>query len=279
MAKWRLDTRAQDWVTKNLDQRVSADAIAEELLKKGASLSSLRAFMEDKASVDWNALAKLEIDRDVDFAALANARLTRSDFPGNAQRVDTEKAQIYVLDDFLGDAECDGLAELIGNNLRAASIMPGKNVEEFRTSRTCDIGLLKETLVAAIDAKISDALGIALSHSEVTQGQHYGVGQEYKVHSDFFTPGMPATAELTRVQGNRTWTFMIYLNTVPQGGGTSFPEVPCTILPRKGRAVAWNNLCPDGVINPDTIHAGLPVEAGSKIIITKWFRERALPPR
>jgi prolyl 4-hydroxylase len=235
--------------------------------------------MEDKASVDWDALAKLEIDRDVNFAALANTRLTRPDFLGNAQKVDTEKAQIYVLDDFLIDTECNGLTELISNNLRAASIMPGKKVEDFRTSRTCDLGLLKEPLVAAVDTKISTALGLPLSHAEVTQGQHYSVGEEYKVHSDFFTPGMPGTEELTRLQGNRTWTFMIYLNTVPQGGGTAFPEVPCTILPRKGRAVAWNNLYADGVINTDTIHAGLPVEAGSKVIITKWFRERALPPR
>jgi len=279
MAKWRLDTRAQGWVMQNLNLRVSADAIAGELLKKGVSLSSLRAFMEDKASVDWDAVAKFEIDRDVDFASLANARLTQPDFLGTAQKVDTDKAQIYVLDDFLTDTECDGLTELISNNLRAASIMPGQKVEDFRTSRTCDLGLLKEPLVAAVDAKISSALDLPLSHAEVTQGQHYSVGEEYKVHSDFFTPGMPGTEELTRIQGNRTWTFMIYLTTVPQGGGTVFPAVPHTIFPRQGRAVAWNNLYPDGVINLDTIHAGLPVEAGSKVIITKWFRERALPQR
>jgi prolyl 4-hydroxylase len=42
--------------------------------------------------------------------------------------------------------------------------------------------------------------------------------------------------------------------------------------------VIWNNLRPDGTVNPDTLHAGMPVLAGHKIIITKWFRERGSGP-
>jgi len=34
----------------------------------------------------------------------------------------------------------------------------------------------------------------------------------------------------------------------------------------------WNNLNADGLPNEDTMHAGEPVTAGHKIIITKWFR-------
>ena len=37
----------------------------------------------------------------------------------------------------------------------------------------------------------------------------------------------------------------------------------------------WNNLYPSGVPNPDTEHEGLPVEAGCKVIVTKWFRDRS----
>jgi len=44
-------------------------------------------------------------------------------------------------------------------------------------------------------------------------------------------------------------------------------------MPEKGLAIAWNNLYPDGRVNHDTLHAGLPVEAGHKIILNKWFRE------
>jgi prolyl 4-hydroxylase len=43
-------------------------------------------------------------------------------------------------------------------------------------------------------------------------------------------------------------------------------------------AVFWNNLHSDGSSNRDTLHCGLPVEAGHKIIITKWFREKGASP-
>ncbi|HEX7694798.1 MAG TPA: oxygenase, partial [Sphingomonas sp.] len=31
---------------------------------------------------------------------------------------------------------------------------------------------------------------------------------------------------------------------------------------------------PDGSPNPSTIHQGMKVRAGTKYVITKWFRER-----
>jgi len=42
--------------------------------------------------------------------------------------------------------------------------------------------------------------------------------------------------------------------------------------PVKGLALAWNNLQADGTPNPFTLHESIPVEAGSKWVITKWFR-------
>ena len=78
--------------------------------------------------------------------------------------------------------------------------------------------------------------------------------------------------------GNRTWTFMIYLNDTLQGGGTAFPNINEVFYPKRGRAVVWNNLKADGRGNPFTMHCGEPVEAGEKFIITKWFRERCMAP-
>ena len=58
------------------------------------------------------------------------------------------------------------------------------------------------------------------------------------------------------------------------GGGTAFLRLDHVFQPRRGRALAWNNLHANGAPNPDTLHAGLPVLQGAKTIITKWFRER-----
>ena len=42
-----------------------------------------------------------------------------------------------------------------------------------------------------------------------------------------------------------------------------------------GKLLAWNNLRADGSPNPTTIHQGMKVRAGTKYVITKWYRERA----
>jgi len=71
---------------------------------------------------------------------------------------------------------------------------------------------------------------------------------------------------------------MVYLNDVLKGGGTRFPSINKTFLPIRGQAVLWNSLLPSGDPNPISMHAGLPVKEGEKIVITKWFRTRGIGP-
>ncbi|MGH6781513.1 MAG: 2OG-Fe(II) oxygenase, partial [Sphingomonadaceae bacterium] len=74
--------------------------------------------------------------------------------------------------------------------------------------------------------------------------------------------------------GQRSWTAMIYLNVSEGGGETVFPAAGVTIAPHAGLLLAWNNMGADGAPNLLTLHAGQPVTAGTKYIVTKWFRER-----
>jgi prolyl 4-hydroxylase len=114
-------------------------------------------------------------------------------------------------------------------------------------------------------------LGIEGPYSEPTQGQIYEVGQEFRHHQDAF--GKDAYHNHCLSSGQRTWTFMIYLNDVEEGGETDFPTLQKTITPVKGTAVVWKNSNGTGSENPAALHAGLPVKQGRKVIITKWFRE------
>ena len=65
---------------------------------------------------------------------------------------------------------------------------------------------------------------------------------------------------------------MAYLNEPERGGATAFPQLEYQVEPRRGMLLMWNNMRPDGTPNIDTLHAGRPVEKGTKYIITKWFR-------
>ena len=70
----------------------------------------------------------------------------------------------------------------------------------------------------------------------------------------------------------RSYTFMIYLTDVEEGGATFFPELNKRFNPEKGKAVIWNNLDVHGIRNKNTTHTGECVVKGQKYIITKWFR-------
>jgi prolyl 4-hydroxylase len=76
-------------------------------------------------------------------------------------------------------------------------------------------------------------------------------------------------------KGQRTYTSMIYLNDVAEGGETLFLNVGARVSPRAGTAVIWSSLKPDGSPNADSIHQALPVVKGYKAVITNWFRSSA----
>ena len=74
--------------------------------------------------------------------------------------------------------------------------------------------------------------------------------------------------------GQRSITAMCFLNDVEQGGETAFTAIGISVPPERGKLLIWNNHTPTGLPNEQTMHAGTPVIAGTKYIITKWYRTR-----
>jgi len=143
----------------------------------------------------------------------------------------------------------------------------------FRTSETCDMDR-NHPDVAALDAKIVELLGLDAAHGEPIQGQRYEVGQEFKAHTDYFEPGGLDYETHCSLTGQRTWTAMIYLNEPVAGGATRFVKIDKMVQPETGKLLTWNNQTPEGQVNGNTLHHGMKVRAGTKYVVTKWFRER-----
>ncbi len=194
----------------------------------------------------------------------------------NVRKFPSTKFDVYQVDRFLDACECRWLVQLVSETLRTSTITIPSADPNFRTSSTSDLSLLQSGALSEIDQRISRLLGVPLEFSEGVQGQHYAQGEQFKLHTDFFTPGGDEYRTYGAERGNRTWTFMVYLNEVAAGGGTRFPALDHVFRPEPGMALVWNNLEPDGSPNPRAEHAGLPVFRGEKFIITKWFRQYAL---
>jgi len=247
------------------------DLIAS-LRKKGWQDSVLEALMGP-------AFAGIIAQEDVDHEAIYTARITElAESHPDIRQVRTSKAQVYQWKGFLKPEVCDRLIAQTEQLWRDSTVTDAFADPKIRTSRTADIGVHGDALIYSIDEAMAKALGIHWSYSDPAQTQRYEVGQEYKAHHDYFAPGTREFQVECQTRGQRTWTFMVYLSEVEEGGGTRFRKLDKLFMPEKGSAVIWNNLNRDGSVNPWTLHHGTKVRKGTKYVLTKWFRERGWGP-
>ena len=195
-----------------------------------------------------------------------------SSTPG-MQRAPFAKLELFQLKRFLPPEHCAELIELIDANRRPSTIADANGDQYFRTSETCDLDPA-EPAVRQLEEQLVALNRIDPAHGEPVQGQRYAEGQEFKAHTDYFEPDGADWERYCAVAGQRTWTFMIYLNDVEAGGGTRFAVPKKIVQPETGKLLAWNNRRPDGRPNPNTLHHGMKVRKGVKYVITKWYRER-----
>ncbi|MCX7864649.1 MAG: 2OG-Fe(II) oxygenase [Novosphingobium sp.] len=192
------------------------------------------------------------------------------------QRVPSPKAELFILRGFLSPSECNALIDLIEAERQPSTLVSDDGTPGFRTSETCFLDHAVPA-VASLDARLTQISGIDPAYGEALQGQRYDVGQEFMAHTDYFEPTAADFLEHTARSGQRTWTFMIYLNDVEAGGATRFRLLNKIIKPEQGKLVAWNNRTRDGHINPATLHHAMKVRKGIKYVITRWYRERPWP--
>lgn len=141
----------------------------------------------------------------------------------------------------------------------------------LRSNSTTTIDAMKGNLtVRIVERLIAQCSGMNLLRAESLNVLHYGLNEEYKPHRDYLHdpkligPGTP---------GQRVRTIFCYLNEPQLGGETEFLHWNQRFTPKLGRAVIFDNMR-DGLVDPNSVHAGLPVLAGEKWLATLWMRER-----
>jgi prolyl 4-hydroxylase len=208
------------------------------------------------------------------IGAWVKARLMRN---SNAVKVDCEGLDLFVVRSVFPPDLCARLIDLVDRYAVPSQIMAPHPDPDYRTSYSGNVPA-DHPRVKDADRLIHEVVGITRECGEPIQGQRYHVGQQFKPHWDYFLPG-EAYYEATREDGGqRTWTAMAFLNEPEAGGHTRFTEADVTIRPRTGNLLVWNNLTPDGELNPRSMHQGTPVTAGAKYIVTKWYRECVYTP-
>lgn len=185
---------------------------------------------------------------------------------------------LIVFDNVLTPEECQALIEYSRAKIRPSNVVDrdsGENVaHSARTSSGCTFRKGETDLLMTIENFVCSLIKWPYVNSEGFQVLNYQVGQEYKAHHDYFDPNSPSGKKIQEsVAGNRNATFLIYLNDVEEGGGTDFPDLQTTVIPKTGRAVFFS--FPDLSKAKATLHAGLPPIKGEKWVTVNWYRQGA----
>jgi prolyl 4-hydroxylase len=196
----------------------------------------------------------------------------------NAETLSYDPA-VAVIDDFVDSSSCSKIIELASGQMSPAKVSSDAEPITLpsRSNSNCWLQYQEDSVPKEIGEKLSELVGIPLSHAESLQVIHYLPGQEYQAHYDAY--------ELLTARGQRCckWghqrivTALLYLNQVEGGGSTKFPKLGIDVLPKPGKVLVFNNVGEDlSMPHPDSLHAGCPVTQGEKWACNIWFRSRPM---
>ncbi|CAL5205486.1 unnamed protein product [Lathyrus oleraceus] len=195
----------------------------------------------------------------------------------------------FIYHNFLSKEECEYMINLAKPFMEKSSVVDsktGKSTESrVRTSSGMFLKRGKDKTIQNIEKRIADFTFIPVENGEGLQVLHYGVGEKYEPHYDYFLDEFN-----TKNGGQRVATVLMYLSDVEEGGETVFPaakanfsSVPwwndlsecarkgLSVKAKMGDALLFWSMRPDATLDASSLHGGCPVIKGNKWSSTKWM--------
>jgi hypothetical protein len=187
-------------------------------------------------------------------------------------RIFSSEPRIATVKGYLSFPACDWLIALGRSHLRAAQVYDAETgdlrADSNRSNSAAQLDLAHmDTFTAFVRARIAALANVSIAGLETSQILNYRVGEEFAEHCDFLDPDSPGHARDIAMHGQRALTVLIYLNDDYEGGDTTFPALGRSYKGRKGDALVFWNLTPEG-----TAHIGTAPTRGEKWLFSQWIR-------
>jgi len=207
-----------------------------------------------------------------------------SDMPLPAAETLHEAPLIRKLPAVIHPLVLDRVINLAAPLVRRSQIVDARTGEAradpMRTSSHVTLGPRQhDHVLEAIERCITRICGLPAANSEFLQILRYRPGEEFRPHVDYFNESGAGAYQSLADGGQRAQTVLIYLNDDYSGGSTCFPKLQLDIKARRGDVLHFHNLGADGLGHRDSLHAGLPVIAGEKWLLSQWIRSERYPAR
>jgi len=229
-------------------------ALARDLLKDNAA-----------ASHDWSALRN-----SIDLAAW---------FALPKVGIVSASPRIAVVEDCASPEVCDWLIARARTRLGPARVFDllsgGPAHEPVRDNSECHFGVDDgDLIVQLLRSRIAAVTELFVTGMEAPAVLHYTAGQRFLPHYDFLDDTHPGHVTEIAKGGQRVLTFLLSLNDDYEGGETQFPILGKRYRGRRGNALFFWNVEPDGTPDKRLLHAGLPPTLGEKWMLSQWIRGR-----
>jgi hypothetical protein len=187
--------------------------------------------------------------------------------------------RIAVVEAFASPEICDWLIARARPRLGPAKVFDllsgAPTHEAVRDNSECHFTIDDGDLILQfLRSRIAAVTELFVPGLEATAVLHYTVGQRFLPHYDFLDDTHPGHAKDMARGGQRVLTFLLSLNDDYEGGETQFPILNKRYRGRKGGALFFWNVEPDGSVDKRTLHSGLPPTSGEKWMLSQWIRGR-----
>lgn len=275
------------------------------LLKTAASKGGAAAALQLSVCAAWGAGQSRNLQESFDHLACAAvlgassaqrelrllARHPGSDWTELRSRIDSEaltaapvseiastQPRIEVIRNFATPEECDWLIERARPGLTRALVYrdsPDARAASSRTNTETAFTIFRaDVMLNVLRERMAAAIGVSTRFFEIAKVLHYDPGEQFGLHADFLQTQAPELAREVELRGQRSTTFLTYLNDGYEGGETDFPRLGFRHKGKRGDALVFWNL--DANQQPDyqTVHAGLAPVTGEKWLLSQWVRTK-----
>lgn len=203
--------------------------------------------------------------------------------------------RVLVYPSFIDNERSDYIISMAKKRLRPSGLVlrEGETVEGTKNIRTSSGTFLTgeddpEGVLSWLEDKIAQVTLLPPDHGEPFNVLRYDLKQRYAAHYDVFDPESYGPQASMRIV-----TVLTYLSEVEEGGETVLPlegldgmsrlsrhdfsyedcDKGLKYAPRRGDALVFYSIAPNGTFDRRSLHGGCPVTSGEKWVVTKWLRD------
>jgi len=186
-----------------------------------------------------------------------------------------EQPPVYVIENFLSDAECDACREAAETGSFPA--VPYGNKNQIFTGTKWAAHQQHETVDLFLDRVGTAFGGLSANRFDPVTVTRYAEGQYQAKHLDARLPHqITRNAAYMATGGQRIAQAICYLQAPDAGGETRFfgPAFNgLAVTPKKGSALFFPTATLAGLADERYLHSGEPVTRGTKWIVGTWLME------